>query len=129
MRLVCLCMMHSLIGYSQNVLDSLQLRLNRTDNTSEKILLQVTIAGKLVSSSVDSAINYCYEGLKFSKQIKNDSLEGICYKCLINAYANKPYFEDSALYFVPMFEKIISVNKFYKLSYDGNVTIGSVHLN
>ena len=75
MRLVCLCMMHSLIGYSQNVLDSLQLRLNRTDNTSEKILLQVTIAGKLVSSSVDSAINYCYEGLKFSKQIKNDSLE------------------------------------------------------
>ena len=128
MCLIYLNLMLSLNSYSQNVLDSLQLKLSRTDKALEKILLCVVIADKLAAISVDSAIAYCYKGLKLSKEIKNDSLEGACINCLINAYYEKPYFEDSALYFVPYYEKEIAGHNFNKLNYETYSLIADVYL-
>ena len=113
--------------FSQTV-DSLLKCLDVAKSSREIILLHVAIADKLASTNPNEAIAHCESALKSVKVIGNDSLKAVCFKCLINAYYNKPYFEDSALYFIPLYEKEIASNNFSKLNYETFSIIADVYL-
>ena len=107
------------IGQPLSKTDSLLLPLKNSNNNYEKVLLFNSIANQLSTTKTDTAIQLCYEGLALSEKTANDSLLAVCYKCLINAYYQKPYHEDSALYFIPFFKKYAEGNNWYKLEYAG----------
>ncbi|MBL0050812.1 MAG: tetratricopeptide repeat protein [Bacteroidetes bacterium] len=116
------------ICQSGNNLDSLLNQLQNTNNPYERILLLNSIANKLSATNNDTAVHLCYEGLNLSQKTGNDSLIAVCYTCLINAYFQKAYHEDSAIHFIPFFKKYIEGKNWYKLEYSGYLAIAEVYL-
>ena len=113
--------------FSQSSADDLLKKLASSKDNREIILLHNALAENLFPTRVDEAIAHCYSGLKLSKTMASDSLEIVCYKCLINAYGEKPYFEDSAFTFIRPFEAVRSADKYPQLQSETYLAIATTY--
>lgn len=126
--LVILFAFNSSLCLAQPDVDSLKNLLYNAGNEKKKILIQTQLAAKYAPAKMDTALAYCYAALRLAKTINDDSLQGVCYKCLMSAYYYKAYFEDSALYFIPFFKQAVCNHNNYQLEYEGYLAIAEIYL-
>ena len=120
-----LCICPNVVG---NSVDSLEQKLAIAKDKKEIILLHSYIAANYFLTNVDEAIAHCNIALKLSKYIDSDSLQIVCYKCLMIGYENKPYFEDSAFSFIAPFEALKTADNYPRLQSETYGAIASVYM-
>lgn len=116
-------------GLTQSKTDSLLSRVNASGASRESVLALLQLTRNYSNSRVDSSIYFGKWALELSKRLmKEDSLIGVSYKELANTYYNKPYFEDSAIYFGVMAEQLLDRTNYFKLKREVYTAIAKTYL-
>jgi two-component system sensor histidine kinase UhpB len=127
LKLFILLSIHAIFcfyGYSQSITDSLLKELNKTTIDTTRINLLLQLSKKIEKSNADSSVTLCIEALALSNHVKSPDKKADCFKRLAETYKQKPFFEDSEIYFAKEYMRTVEkLNKPLKLA-DAYYTIG-----
>ena len=98
--------------FSQSQVDSLLHTLNKTTVDTTRINLLLQLSKKIEKANADSSIVLCMKALALANHLNSRDKKAACFKRLAETYSEKPFFEDSEIYFAK--EYIHTVDKLSK---------------